>query len=71
MKPSVGRIVFFHSPFLSDSISEFPAIITRVWSDICVNLTIFPNNGNMILRISVIQDEEMNQEIGWRWPPKI
>lgn len=35
MKPSIGRIVLFN---YRESGEEFPAIITRVWSDECVNL---------------------------------
>ncbi len=70
MKPSLGRIVLFHN-FDSNATKEHPAIITRVWSDTCINLTVFPDYSVSIVRSSVNQDEEMKQEFGWRWPPRV
>ena len=73
MKPSLGRIVLFRS-LDSNSAKEHPALITRVWSDTCVNLTIFPDNGIMVCKTSVNQNESLeglNQELAWRWPPRV
>ena len=64
MKPSIGRIVHFH--FESDVI--LPAIITRIWSDTCVNLKIFGNSSEVInddYQTSVNQGTESGQ---WSWP---
>jgi hypothetical protein len=36
-KPSIGRIVIF----TTETGTKCPAIITRVWSDTCVNLRLF------------------------------
>lgn len=71
--PSVGRIVLFRSE-LSNGIREHAAIITRVWSPTCVNLTIFPDFGAVLLKTSVNQNEDpadTTQELAWRWPPRV
>ena len=70
MKPSLGRIVLFHGVNSNDAI-EHPAVITRVWKDEDVNLAVFLDNGSLINRSNIIQDEKMKQEIGWRWPPVV
>ena len=70
MKPSIGRIVLFHG-FDSNGSKEHPAIITRVWTDTCVNLSVFADYGGLTLKSSAIQDEEMKQDFGWRWPPRV
>jgi hypothetical protein len=58
--PQVGEIVLFtanpddsiaHSNYNKD---EIPAIITRVWSDVCVNVKIIPDCGAMQDRTSVV-----------------
>lgn len=57
--PKLGEIVLF-SPNPDDSVSKsnsndgpIPAIITRVWSAICVNIKIVPDCGPMQDRTSV------------------
>lgn len=59
-KPLVGEIILFtsnpddaiaHSNYNKD---EIPAIVTRVWSDICVNCKIIPDCGAMQDRTSVV-----------------
>ena len=56
IKPTVGRIVLYHPPrivlrhppFAADSGTKectYAAIICHVWSDTCVNLAVFDNNG--------------------------
>lgn len=70
--PSLGRIVLFRSE-LSNGATEHPAIISRVWSDTCVNLTVFPDCGVPVCKTSVVQNEDMqegNQTYAWRWPPR-
>lgn len=72
-KPSIGRIVLFRSE-ASNGSTEHPAIITPVWSDTCVNLTVFPDYGAPILKTSVNQNESLdgpNQALAWRWPPRV
>lgn len=70
MKPSIGRIVWFHG-FHSNGIDEHPAIITRVWTDTCVNLTVFPDCGAPVVQTSVVEDEAGLQQTGWRWPIRV
>jgi hypothetical protein len=73
MKPSPGRIVLYRQ-LSSNGTIEHPAIINRVWSDVCVNLTVFPDCGVATNKTSVIQDEDTNlskNQNAWRWPPRI
>ena len=70
MKPSLGRIVLYRG-MQSNGSNEHPALVTRVWSDTCVNLTVFPDSNSIATMTSVNQDEEMIREIGWRWPPRV
>ena len=42
MKPTIGRIVHVPvDPRVNNGADTAPAVITRVWSDTCVNLRIF------------------------------
>jgi hypothetical protein len=73
MKPSLGRIVLFRSHD-SNGASEHPAMITRVWSDTTVNLTVFPDNSLPFAITSVGLNEDMKQgeqHRAWRWPPRV
>lgn len=73
-KPSLGRIVLFRS-HESNGATEHPAIITRVWSDTCVNLTVFPDySASPVLKSSVgFNDDMEDKTVGnaWRWPPRV
>jgi hypothetical protein len=58
--PYIGEIVLF-TPNPDDTVArsnhnngEIPAIITRVWSDVCVNVKIIPDCGAMQDRTSVV-----------------
>jgi|SRR6185369_15475227 len=58
--PKIGEIVLF-TPNPDDSIAksnhnddDIPAIVTRVWSPICVNIKIIPDCGPMQDRTSVV-----------------
>ena len=51
----VGDIVIYMQhpgdvPF--NGFTEHPAIVTHVWSDDCVNLTVFPDQSSHVLRVS-------------------
>lgn len=45
ISPTVGRVVWFYPRGANQSDQPLAAIITRVWSDTCVNLAIFDANG--------------------------
>lgn len=87
-KPMIGEIVLF-TPNPDDSVAKsnhnsepIPAIVTRVWSEVCVNIKIVPDNGPMQDRNSVthqsanpagyhfeFQDEHYNPELKLRHIP--
>jgi hypothetical protein len=72
-KPSKGRIVLVHG-MESNGEFEHPGIITRVWSDTCVNVTVFRDDGLPSLLTSVCYDEapeNLEEGYGWRWPPRV
>lgn len=47
IKPTVGRVVWFHpkGQSVNDAKQPLAAIVAHVWSDTCVNLAIFDANG--------------------------
>jgi len=48
IKPTVGRVLWYHPAFIPDSGSNETtqvAIISHVWSDTCINLAVFDSNG--------------------------
>ena len=61
MTPTVGRIVYY-----KNNVKEQAAIITEVWSDRCVNLTVFNGNGNVEYHTSVVRGYGSGQ---WDWMP--
>lgn len=74
-KPSVGRIVHYTPPEeeVSPKGQAYPAIITHVFGDTCVNLHVFgdgsfgsPNH----LPTSVSFDADGGVRT-WRWPPRV
>lgn len=69
MKPSVGRIVHFHATTGADEFNgskTHPAIITRVWSDDCVNLHVFFDANAPQVRTSCSASLGM-----WSWPERV
>lgn len=69
-KPSVGRIVLFHEQGHEPS----AAIITRVWNDSMVNLTVFRDAIAATPRTSVEHaepGEEGGRSTFWSWPPRV
>lgn len=71
-KPSVGRIVLVSDTPESNGITEHPAIINRVWSETCVNVTVFPDAGTPYAKTSVVLSEDGTAQMhSWRWPPRV
>lgn len=70
-KPSIGRIVHY---FVNRAVKDgqpYPAIITHVFSETCVNLFVFsdatyPFDGQ--LRSSVVRGDGPGC---WDWPPRV
>lgn len=79
-RPSVGRIVFFY-PAEGDKLLNLnsaachPAIITRVWTDEMVNLTVLPDGEiegqSSFRRTSVrLDSNDTSKSAHWSWPPR-
>jgi hypothetical protein len=79
-KPSIGRIVHY----LDERQAEYPAIVTHVWSDTCVNLEVFGINveylqgGNADARFptSVVHADAPAGDVdaaprSWHWPEPV
>ncbi len=59
IKPTIGRVVWFHEAFKPDT-SEQPraALVCYVHSETCVNLAVFDVNGTASSRTSVYLRQE-------------
>lgn len=44
--PTIGRVVWYHAKDGDFNGQPLAAIVCHVWSDTCVNLSIFDSNGN-------------------------
>lgn len=89
MNTTIGRIVHYYEGDFEPSTGSatasgtngtrwHPAIITRVWTDDCVNLIIFFDATSPQVRTSMnrLPDEVFADGMhctnsGWRWPPKV
>ena len=70
-KPSVGRVVIFKGED-SNGAEEHPAIITRVWNDDCVNLTVLFDAKTPESRTSVqIEGVAPQGATNWSWPARV
>lgn len=76
IKPTIGRIVHFWGGDETDAKKKqpFPAVITHVWSDSCVNLFVFGDGSfphQNSAETSVCQ-AGTNQTEGkrWDWPAR-
>jgi hypothetical protein len=71
IKPTVGRVVWYHPNGVIAS-QPHAALITYVWSDTCVNLAIFDREGHLYQRSSVtlLQDGELVPQDNYaEWMP--
>ena len=79
--PTVGRVVLFRStdPELTGGAPEAPALITRVWTDDCVNLHV-QRDGHRAASIGVTSvtyaelgdgeaADQYSPATAWRWMP--
>lgn len=73
-KPSLGRIVHYRAASSKEVWSGadvHAAIVTRVWSDRCVNLKVLPDGGPVFDKTSVEIEDEPEQAGRWSWPPRV
>jgi hypothetical protein len=76
MSPTLGRVVLFRSQdgeHLGNGAQEVPAIITRVWTDTCVNVLVMRDASSPLALTSVSYAEDFEasgQWTAWRWPPR-
>lgn len=80
MKPAIGRIVHFALETGASAINGqrvFAAVITAVFSDERVSLTVFTDatwggaDEWLLRRTSIMKSESGNPEDGcWHWPPR-
>ena len=59
-RPSVGRIVHYGP-------AHYAAVITAVWSDTVVNVTVFDPSGTVYPKSSIVLDDPN----GWSWPERV
>jgi hypothetical protein len=66
MQPSIGRIVHYNGP---EGDGPHAALVVKVHSASCVDLQIFPQDGDP-LRINSVVDTEHDSKGRWSWPPR-
>lgn len=73
MKPSVGRIVHFAGGDFEVMKGEeaIAAIVTKVYTDTHVALTVLAPNTPPMFLDSIPYSEEPNSGMRWFWPPRV
>ena len=70
--PSLGRIVHVTTKEMINGQYTHAAIITQVWGDDMINVTVFPGSGPSIGYGSIFhQDSERKGDTFWFWPPLV
>lgn len=64
MQPTIGRIVILKG-LNANFTDEHPAIITRVWSDTCVNVCVFPDSLPPESHLSINLFEDRDAAEAW------
>lgn len=73
--PTVGRVVLFRSKdaALTGGAPEVPALVTRVWSDNCVNLSVQRDGPGAtpigVTSVTYDDADEFGSSHCWRWMP--
>lgn len=79
-KPSMGRIVHYvmtHQRGSGQPFEECPAIITRVWSDTCVNLHLLRDHDQSHHdqqqgdKPTSVMFDEAGAPRSWHWPERV
>lgn len=67
MKPTKGRIVWVT---LQGVLNDQPAIITKVHTDDCVNVTVFDDRELRYVTSLLNRDVVGTENSHWRWPDR-
>ena len=70
IKPTIGRVVWYHPN--RPHKQPLAALVTHVWSDTCINLVVFDENGVGGGKTSVLLVQEGNPVPTWdycEWMP--
>jgi surface antigen len=74
-KPSLGRIVLVTTPHVINDQYEHAAIVTQVWDDETINVTVMPGIGTPFTVGTVSYNEAPNEltarSYSWRYPPRV
>ncbi|MFJ2477127.1 hypothetical protein ACIOWI_29835 [Streptomyces sp. NPDC087659] len=75
-QPSIGRIVHVPmDPATNNGADVAPAVITRVWSETCVNVRVLSDGHAIEWRTSVMFLEDLAERASgyhfWTWPPRV
>lgn len=70
--PTIGRIVLVRgsSVLPGNPVREVPAIVTRVWGQNCIDVTIFKSGQDGVMQMTSVMfnnDTEENELAAWRW----
>lgn len=69
MRPSIGRIVHFRTN--EEQTEPYAAIVTKVWNDTNVNVTVFREDGSTQSETSVPHFSSITGGRQWSWPPLV
>jgi hypothetical protein len=71
-RPTIGRIVLVNLPAGGDARTFAPGIITRVWSDTAINVSVFRDgDAHVSPYTSLVYDEHGHTLHSWSWPPRV
>jgi hypothetical protein len=74
-KPSVGRVVLVPAdPAENNGAAVAPAIVTRVWTDECINVHVLLDGPKTEWRTSVTYTDSFEDDGNrhrWTWPPRV
>ena len=71
--PTVGRIVHYTPMGAGKGGQPYPAVITHVWTDTCVNLHVLADGSHELSQVDVLPASvtlatEPGQPRSWSWP---
>lgn len=76
-RPSLGRIVLYRpkpgecKQFAVPEVDVYPAVVVRIWSDVCVNLFVLTDGMIPMHATSATFDPAGTAPGSWSWPPRV